>query len=122
VAISVIKSRIRETTNRHESTRIGGNNRLRELTNAPQFDVGGAQTFQSAASLAFAKRQRTFEPNLSHKTLRTEMTTLRLFAPEAFDVGDAFIDLVDGEGGAEFEDFDVVRFDAGFERGEINIA
>ena len=43
-------------------------------------------------------------------------------APDAFDVGDAFIDFVDGEGGAEFEDFDVVGFDAGFESGEVNIA
>lgn len=46
----------------------------------------------------------------------------QLVTPEAFDVGDAFIDLVDGQGGAEFEDFDVVGFDAGFESGEVNVA
>ena len=45
-----------------------------------------------------------------------------LLAPEAFDVGDAFFCFVGGEGGAEFEDFDVVRFDAGFERGEIDVS
>ena len=45
-----------------------------------------------------------------------------LVAPETLDVGDAFFDFVDCEGGAEFEDFDVVRFDAWFERGEVNVA
>ena len=42
--------------------------------------------------------------------------------PEAFDVGDAFFDFVDRESGAEFEDLDVAGFDAGFERGEIDVA
>ena len=37
-------------------------------------------------------------------------------------MGDAFFDFVDCEGGTEFEDFDVVGFDAGFEGGEINVA
>ena len=55
--------------------------------------------------------------------LKPELHTQKwLLAPEAFEVGDAFFDIVDCESGAEFEDFDVVGFDAGFERGEINIA
>lgn len=50
------------------------------------------------------------------------MSVLRLLDPEAFYVGDAFFDFVDCKGGAEFEDFDVVGFDAGFESGEVNVA
>ena len=45
-----------------------------------------------------------------------------LVAPEAFDVGDAILGFVSGEAGAEFEDLDVVGFDAGFESDEIDFA
>ena len=37
-------------------------------------------------------------------------------------MGNAVFDFVGRESGAEFEDLDVVRFDAGPERGEIDVA
>ena len=78
------------------------------------------------ARLTWAPPQGQYSPVLQFR-IRNRLkpglhTQKQSVAPDVFDVGDAFIDLVDGEGGAEFEDFDVVRFDAGFERGEINIA
>ena len=46
----------------------------------------------------------------------------RSLAPQAFNMGNSFFDFVEREGGAEFEDFDVVGFNTGFEGGEINVA
>ena len=56
------------------------------------------------------------------KRRRTKSDAPNSLAPEAFDVGNAVFDFVGCEGGAEFEDFDVIGFDAGFESGEVNIA